>query len=516
MRNPLRRDRPFGSLLLGGPDESMRVAALRVRVLLAAAFVMSNLVGAAAVFSLAAFVVPSPSIEDESRILTINLVAAGAYLLLALLVGFAIGIRTVQRRIAWALDERAPDEREQRAVLRLPLILLAVQGTLWGLAALVFGLFNAFLDVDLLTHVPITVGLSGMVTCAFAYLLAEFALRPIAARALASGAPERLGVPGVTARALLAWGVGSAIPVLGLMLVALSVLTDREVSATRLSVTVLVLGGIAITVGLLLSRLAARATSDPVRGLRTALLQVERGDLGVRVPVYDGTEVGLLQAGFNRMVAGLAERERLRDLFGRHVGEDVARAALERDVELGGEVRDVAVLFTDVIGSTALAARRPPTEVVEALNHFFGVVVEVVDAHGGSVNKFEGDGALAVFGAPVEVDDPECRALQAARELRRRLRDEVTELEACIGVAAGPAVAGNVGAEARFEYTVIGDPVNEAARLTELAKGYDGRVLASSRTVDRAGDAEAAHWELRDEQHLRGRAEVTRIAVPRD
>lgn len=510
----LRRDRPFGSWILGRPDESIRVVALRVRVLLGAAFILSNLIGTAAVFSLAAFVVPSPPVDDETHVMVVNLVAATAYVLVALAVGFAWGLRAVRRRIAWALEGRDPTEAEQRAVLRLPLLLLGVQATLWGLAVPVFATFNAFLDVDLLTHVPITLALSGSVTCAFAYLMAEFALRPIAARALTTSAPDRLGVPGVTARALLAWAVGSAIPVLGLMLVALSVLTGRAVSATRLSITVLVLGGIALGVGLLLSRLAARATSDPIRGLRAALGQVERGDLDVRVPVYDGTEVGLLQAGFNRMTQGLAERERLRDLFGRHVGQDVARAALEREVELGGEVRHVAVLFADVVASTALAARRPPTEVVDVLNRFFGVVVDVVDEHGGSVNKFEGDGALAVFGAPVEVADPECHALAAGRDLQRRLEREVPEVQACIGIAAGSAVAGNVGAEERFEYTVIGDPVNEAARLTELAKGYDGRLVASSAAVERSGD-EARHWTLRDEVQLRGRDVATRVAVPR-
>ena len=124
-----------------------------------------------------------------------------------------------------------------------------------------------------------------------------------------------------------------------------------------------------------------------------------------RVAVSDGSEVGLLQAGFNRMVAGLEERERLRDLFGRQVGEDVARRALERGVELGGEERDVAVLFVDLVGSTQLAAERPPAEVVALLNAFFGAVVAVVGAHGGAVNKFEGDAALCVFGAPLARDD---------------------------------------------------------------------------------------------------------------
>jgi adenylate cyclase len=259
---------------------------------------------------------------------------------------------------------------------------------------------------------------------------------------------------------------------------------------------------------------AARATADPVLSVRRALKRVEEGDLDVEVPVYDGSELGLLQAGFNRMVEGLRERERVRDLFGRHVGEDVAREALERGVEMGGEVRDVAVLFIDVVGSTTLAATRPPTEVVDLLNRFFAVVVDVVDEHGGFINKFEGDAALAVFGAPVVRGNPAAQALAAAREIVRRLRDEVPELDAGIGLSAGPAVAGNIGGAQRFEYTVIGDPVNEAARLTELAKDTPARVLASADIVERAGAHEATHWELGDPVTLRGRTHQTRLASP--
>ena len=121
------------------------------------------------------------------------------------------------------------------------------------------------------------------------------------------------------------------------------------------------------------------------------------------------------------MVGGLRERERIHDLFGRHVGEDVARAALEQDVELGGETREVSVLFVDIVGSTTLASEREPDEVVELLNSFFAVVVEVVRDHGGWVNKFEGDAALAVFGAPTPLERHADCALAAARTLAERL-----------------------------------------------------------------------------------------------
>lgn len=241
----------------------------------------------------------------------------------------------------------------------------------------------------------------------------------------------------------------------------------------------------------------ARSIAEPLEALRGAVARVEAGTLDVLVPVDDGSEVGFLQAGFNHMAAGLRERERLRDRFGRHVGEDVAREALQRKGELASELRDVAVLFVDIVGSTTLPASRSAGEVVELLNRFFDVVVEVVAEHGGFINKFQGDAALAIFGAPMQLEDRDGRALTAARALGERLSRDVPELEAGIGVSGGPAVAGNVGALRRFEYTVIGEPVNEAARLTELAKTVPGRVVANAALLKRASEAEADHWARR-------------------
>jgi adenylate cyclase len=513
LRGALKR--PFGSLLLGRPGEPVRVVIGRVRILLTVSIVTANLVGAASVFVLAALVIPTPEVDDSSQIELVNLVAAAVYAGAAILFGVAWGTRVVLRRVRWLLEGREPDEREQRLALRLPGVLFRIQGLLWLVAAALFTTVNGLMDPDLIALVALTVSLGGLVTCANAYLLSEFALRPIAARALEPGPPDRLFVPGVTTRTLLAWALGSGVPVLGLMIIAVYSLSGLEVSDTRFAVSILVLGGVVIVFGLLLAFLAARAIGDPVRSVRRALTSVERGDLDVELPVYDGTEIGLLQAGFNRMVAGLRERERIRDLFGRHVGEDVAHAALEGEAELGGEVRDVAVLFVDIVGSTTLAADRPPTEVVELLNRFFAVVVDVVTEHGGIVDKFEGDAALAVFGAPVEVDDSAGRALATGRDLAARLREEVPDLDAGIGIAAGPVVAGNVGEERRYEYTVIGDPVNEAARLSEQSKDVPGLLVASAETVERAGDEEARRWQLEDEEvTLRGRTAPTRLATP--
>jgi adenylate cyclase len=192
----------------------------------------------------------------------------------------------------------------------------------------------------------------------------------------------------------------------------------------------------------------------------------------------------------------------------------VAAAAEKERPELGGEERHVAMIFVDIIGSTQLVTGRPATEVVDLLNRFFAVIVEEVDRHHGFVNKFEGDAALAVFGAPNHLDNPEGEALAAGRAIARRIRAEVPECVAGIGVASGTAVAGNVGAKERFEYTVIGEPVNEAARLCELSKDTPGHLLASSDTVSNADESERAHWTLGETVTLRGHDEPTRLALP--
>jgi adenylate cyclase len=210
------------------------------------------------------------------------------------------------------------------------------------------------------------------------------------------------------------------------------------------------------------------------------------------------------------MAAGLAERERLRDLFGRHVGTSVAQQALEEGISLGGELRTIAALFVDIAGSTSLVRRTGAEEMVGLLNRFFEVVVETVEADGGLVNKFEGDAALCVFGAPTEHPDPAGAALRSARRICDAVRD-AGEVDVGVGVACGQAWAGQVGAASRLEYTVIGDPVNEAARLTELAKDHPGRAITSEATVQAAAPDERRHWAPDGEVELRGRGEPTRI-----
>lgn len=238
------------------------------------------------------------------------------------------------------------------------------------------------------------------------------------------------------------------------------------------------------------------------------------GKLDTRVDVFDSTELGQLQRGFNDMAEMVRERQRIRDLFVRHVGSQVAYAAELQEPRLGGDSAWVGVLFVDLVGSTSLAATRPALEVVELLNQFFEVVVDTVDAHGGFIDQFQGDAALAVFGAPAPLADPATAALSAARDLARTLPSMLPDSATGIGVSYGEVVAGYVGSARRFDYTVIGDAVNEASRLSELAKHHPARVLAAAVALRSATAAEAARWATGGDVELRGRTGLTTLAWP--
>ena len=498
---------------LGAPDGARLVR--RIRRQLFAALAAANLIGAAIVIACITWVLPgTPDAEFTGQLAVANALLGGAFLLVVIPLGVLWGEAWLRSGRRWLQEGREPTEREVTAVLRSPGRLFLVHATTWFAAAVAFSLANAIVDVELLPRVAFTVVLGGLTTSGFAYLLSERILRPLASAALSMHTVVKPKLPGVVARTLLGWMLGNGVPFTGLAITAIFALAQQDATATELAVTMLVLSCTGLLVGWWITVLGARAVADPVSSLRHGIARLADGDLQTRIEVYDGSVLGLLQAGFNDMAAGLEEREHLRDLYGRQVGDAVAADALSRGVELGGEECEVAVLFVDVVGSTAIASTRPPEEVVTLLNRFFAVVVDEVHQRGGWINKFQGDAALAVFGTPATDDDAAARALAAARAIARRLPEDVGELAAGIGVAFGTAVAGQVGHENRFEFTVIGDPVNEASRLTELAKTYQPMVLASSNAVHAAGPFEGSLWRSAGSAELRGRSRATQLFQP--
>jgi len=488
--------------------------ARQIRRRLSVAIPGANVVGAFVVFAFLGFVAPTPVGPTQHALTRTNLFIFAAVLPIPMAAGRFWSLRVTQPIRMWLVAGGPPDERARELTLRQPLVLAEASALVWAGSAIVFTAVNAPRSLALGLQVGFTTLLGGLATCALLYLVTERIVRPVTARALTTGTLSQPALPGVATRMLLAWAFGTALAVLGSGLVATFYLAGADTSPNRLAATVVFLSATALVAGIVTVVIAARSVADPVNSVRQALARLEAGDVDVAVPVDDSSEVGLLQAGFNRMVAGLRERDRIRDLFGRHVGEDVARQALARGLDLGGEVREVAVLFVDVIGSTRLAATREPTSVVETLNRFFALVVEEATQHGGWINKFEGDAALCVFGAPTPHPGAATAALAAGRALCGRLEAEVPEIQAAIGLSAGPVVAGNVGAAERYEYTVIGDPVNEAARLTELAKTTPTRLLASDAILGRASRTERERWSTGETVTLRGRTEPTTPASP--
>ncbi|OBK12618.1 adenylate/guanylate cyclase domain-containing protein [Mycobacterium asiaticum] len=509
-----RPDTPaYGSWLLGRVSESQHRRRIRIQIILTSMVVGANLIGIVVALLLVTVAIPVPSVFDE-ELLWITFGVSPAYIVLALAVGtYWITRRTVQA-LRWAIEERAPTREDERNTFLAPWRVAIVDLILWGVGAALLTILYGMENRIFIPRFMFSISFCGVLVATGSYLLAEFALRPVAAQALEAGPPPRRLAPGIMGRTLMVWLLGSGVPVVGITLVAIFQILLRNMTETQFAVCVLFVSTVTLIFGFTLMWILAWLTATPVRVVRAALSRVERGNLRGDLVVFDGTELGELQRGFNAMVAGLRERERVRDLFGRHVGREVALAAEREKPKLGGEERHVAVLFIDIIGSTKLVTTQRPSDVVKVLNRFFTIIVEEVDRHCGLVNKFEGDASLAIFGAPNSLDKPEDAALAAARCMSERLANEISECKAGIGVAAGHVVAGNVGAKERFEYTVIGEPVNEAARLCELAKDYPGRLLASSDALNGASEEERQHWSLDEEVTLRGHDEPTRLAKP--
>ena len=434
------------------------------------------------------------------------LLTAAAYLVVALPLATLAGLRRQRATNRWLMAGREPTTAEAAHALRLPVDTALIAGAVWAGGAVLVGAVAAAAFPDPLVGLRIAVAvlLGGMATAGVTYLLVARAARAVTAIALAAHPPVGNLTLGVRPRLLLTWGLTSAVPMLGVVLLFLDPSNPGGPGAGAVVFLVVV----ALSVGGLATLLTARAVGQPLRDLRESVRRIGEGDYDVRVEVDDAGEIGLLQEGVNTMAAGLAERERMRDLFGRHVGTSVAQRALDTGVSLGGEERTVAALFVDIAGSTSLVRRTGPEEMVGLLNRFFEVVVDAVEDAGGLVNKFEGDAALCVFGAPTDLPDPAGAALGAARRICDAVRT-AGEVDVGVGVACGRVWAGQVGAASRLEYTVIGDPVNEAARLTELAKDHPGRAVASEATVRAAAPEERRHWVRDDEVELRGRGEPT-------
>jgi adenylate cyclase len=276
---------------------------------------------------------------------------------------------------------------------------------------------------------------------------------------------------------------------------------------------------VALVVSGVVGVFVARGVTRPVIELSKGVQRINKGDYGVRVPVKTRDELGDLASAFNGMAVGLEERDKVRDLLGKSVSPEVARELMRSEIELGGEIRKVTILFSDLRGFTAHSETQSPEDLVKELNAYFTAVTGAVEAAGGIVDKYIGDAVMAVFGAPVEMPDHADRAVRAAMEILRaeeslnRQRSEVglSPLRTGIGISTGDVVAGNVGSTSRYNYTVIGNEVNLASRLESLTKElrFGARIICSNSTRV----ALVKNYQLRDlgETEIRGKKGAIRL-----
>lgn len=215
----------------------------------------------------------------------------------------------------------------------------------------------------------------------------------------------------------------------------------------------------------------------PVRSLMNAAHRVAEGDYRATVESESNDELGRLAESFNEMTEGLRLKEQYRGVLDKVVSKDVAEELIQGGIELGGETRNIAVLFADIRGFTSLTEGLAPQSVIALINACMEKMSEAVQAEGGVVDKYVGDELMAVFGAPVSRGDDAGRAVRAAIRIQEGLADLNEQRKTAgadpigvgIGINSGEAVAGNMGSSSRLNYTVLGEVVNLASRLCDIA-----------------------------------------------
>jgi class 3 adenylate cyclase len=342
------------------------------------------------------------------------------------------------------------------------------------------------------------------------YSIAELLMRPLIFEIAAELPPdfhfERRGLP-VRKRFILSLPAFTAVTGM-----AVAAIITGHGGTGLLASAVAASMAIGIALSLELTVLLSRSITDPISHVRDALARVRGGDYSTRVPLISCDELGELSRDFNLMAAGLEEREKLRTAFGTYLDKDVVRFILSEQFPASGVEVDVSILFCDVRGFTPFAERSDAAAVVAALNTMFEAIVPVVERHGGHIDKFMGDGMMAVFGAPEFFVDHADRALAAACEIVRTVNQPDAELHVAVGINSGRVVAGSIGGAGRLNFSVIGDAVNVAARVEAATRQTGDDVLITAATRDAL--TQARELVSRGTVELKGKSQPVEVLTP--
>jgi adenylate cyclase len=277
--------------------------------------------------------------------------------------------------------------------------------------------------------------------------------------------------------------------------------------------------GSAISMAIFFIFLFSMTLTSPIERLAGLIHLVSKGnfDVKARTFVRSHDEVGDLAEAFDHMTEGLKERDKVKNLFSKFHGSSVAEDLINNDIGVGGQSKEVVVFFSDIRGFTAFSEKRSPEEVVEMLNEYFGIMVKIINSHGGVVDKFIGDAIMAVWGAPKSGDRDAHQAVRACLEMRRslealnesRIRRGQIPISIGMGLHAGNAISGTIGSDERMEYTVIGNTVNTASRIEASTKAFGSDLLISDTVVEKIG--EEFYYDLAGAAEVKGRSEALKM-----
>ncbi|MGK0297715.1 MAG: adenylate cyclase [Gammaproteobacteria bacterium] len=276
---------------------------------------------------------------------------------------------------------------------------------------------------------------------------------------------------------------------------------------------------VALIISILAGGTIASSVSRPVLSLVDVARQIQQGNYNNRVAITQKDELGLLETAFNEMSKGLHERDKVKNLLGKVISPQIAEELISKDLHLGGEEREMTILFSDLRGFTSFSEKRPPTQVLTILNEYLTKMTTIIDSHGGVVDKYIGDAIMALFGAPLEMPGHAEIAVKCAIEMTEalhKLNIEFKErgwpdLRMGIGVNTGNVVVGNMGSRDRLNYTVIGDNVNLASRLEAVTKEYKCPIIVSETTRDKSTNIE---FKKLDRIKVKGKQVAVTIYTP--
>jgi adenylate cyclase len=415
-----------------------------------------------------------------------------------------LSLREVLKKLRAALPiEEATLLRARRRAIHLPWLGAIISGLAWLLTIPVFLLSLASvpgpLPVGLAWHLPIAFCVSAFIAVTNTFFLIEVVTqwRLIPALFRQTRADRMPGVITLSLRGRgLLWAVSASVcPIISLLLLDFAPAapgTDARWFAAFV-------GAVGIVFGLGTALLVSRLVANPVDQLRAAAQAIAAGNYTVQLPVTRADEFGFLLGEFNQMARELEEKERLRETFGLHVGKLAAEQILARDPGLGGTEQEISVMFVDLRSFTALADTKTPRETLEILNEFLRMTVRIVEEdRGGMINKYLGDGFMALFGVGSESNPNKAaaEAYDAGRDILRAL-DALNAsfiarrwpaLAVGIAINSGPAIVGSIGSPERLEFTAIGATVNIAARLESLTKQVNSPLLLTASTRASLGE----------------------------